>query len=109
MRQPQNAMNYKVWYYATIKQELLWFLWYVARLTCGYHDVLIKIDRNHKNRTYCGVHPIFASYFSHIRFRRTSIRCSLICLVDFSRRNASSFVIVVFIMLLLLLLKYKYT
>ena len=52
---------------------------------------------NHRNNTFCGVHPILASYFSHILLRRTSIRSFFICLVAFRRRKASSFVIIVFI------------
>ena len=58
---------------------------------------------NHINNTFCGAHPILASYFSHILLRRISIRSSLICLVALRRRKASSLVIVVFIRALLLL------
>ena len=52
---------------------------------------------NHRNNTFWGLHPILASYFSHILLRRTSIRSFLICLVAFKRHKASSFVIIVFI------------
>ena len=47
------------------------------------------------------MHPILASYFSHILLRRTSIRSFLICVVAFKRRKASSFVIIVFIRVIL--------
>ena len=34
-------MNYKVWYYATIKQELLWFL---LKCSCCFHKFIDNLE-----------------------------------------------------------------